>query len=117
MGRSVFGAAALAVLASSFPAAAERPWRPGGYTGGPRCAAALQWASLEPSRTAAEKASLRGVMFVACRPGGAAPFPPAPKAYPPPTRFIRVGWSARWAAGIRASGHMRKVRAGAAGAI
>ena len=105
MGRFVFGAAALVVLASS-PAAAEGPWRPGGYTGDRRCAAMLQWASLEPSRTAAEPATLRAVMFVACPPRGAAPPPPAPKLSPPPTRFIQVRWSARKATGTSRNGRI-----------
>lgn len=101
MGRLVFGAAALVVLASS-PAAAEGPWRPGGYTGDSRCAAMLHWASLEPSRTAAEKESLRSALFGACSSKGAAPPPPTrPEALPPPTRFIQVRWPARRAAGIR----------------
>jgi hypothetical protein len=120
MVRFVFGAAALVLLASS-PAAAERPWGPGGYTGDRRCAGMLQWASLEPSRSAAERASLRSVMLVACSPGGAAPLrPPAPKASPPPTRFIQVRWSVRKAAGTRGKGHAmaRKSSAGtASGAI
>lgn len=110
MGRFVLGAAALLALVSS-PAAAERPWRPGGYTGSPRCAAMLHWASLEPARTAAERVSLRSVMLVACSAGSAAPPPPALKAYPPSTRFIRVRWSAPKAAGIPAGGHMGKKHA------
>ena len=93
MGRFVFGAAALLMAASS-PAAAERPWRPGGYMGDRRCTAMLQWASLESTQTAAERASLRSVMLVACRPAGAAPPAPPPKAHPPPTRFIQVRWGA-----------------------
>ncbi len=120
MGRFVFGAAALVALASS-PAAAERPWRPGGYTGDRRCSAMLQWASLEPTRTAAERASLRSTMFVACPRTGATPPLPAPKASPPPTRFIQVRWwSARKADGARAKGRMVKAEkngAETAGAI
>ncbi len=120
MGRFVFGAAALVALASS-PAAAERPWRPGGYTGDRRCSAMLQWASLEPTRTAADRASLRSVMFVACPRAGAAPPLPAPKASPPPTRFIQVRWwSVRKDNGARGKGRMVKAEknsAGAAGAV